>query len=395
MSRLAEPGVLRALGASIALIGLALLAAGALADPERAAFAYLVAYVFGLSLVLGSLFWVMIQHLTGAFWFIVLRGIAERIFRPLPLFALLFLPILASLHWLYSWTDPERISDPAVREDVMAKLAYLNPSFFGVRAGLYFAIWIVCAVGLRHWSSQQITRQIEASRTSRLAAYQRVLSGAGLPAAGFALYFAAVDWLMSLEPSWASSMFGVYVFAGTALGALSLLIVVTVWLDRRGTLGGMVTVSHYHALGKLLFTILVFWAYTSYFQYFLIWIANVPDEARWYVPRTEEAFMPLAIVLLIGHFVVPFFLLLSRELRRTPRALAAVAGWLLIMHYLDTYWIVIPALGPRAAPHWLDAAALAGVLGLFFVFGLAGARAETLAVAGDPRFERALHFETR
>ncbi len=365
----------------------------ALADPGRAAASYLVAYAYATSILLGSLFWVMIQHLAGAYGFVALRRMAEWIFAPLPLLALLFVPILWGLALLYPWAEPAGIAEAHVRELVAAKSAYLNRGFFTLRARLDFARWLAWGVLLGMLSSRQ-REGLDADAAHALVRRQRLVSAIGLPASAFALNFAAVDWLMSLDPAWSSSMFGVYVFAGSALSALAMLIVLTFFAERSGLLRGVVHVSHYHALGKLLLTLLVFWAYVGFFQYFILWIANLPEEVAWYVPRTLGPWWPLAAVLVVGHFALPFLALLSRDLKRRPAALAGVAGWLLAMHYLDVYWIVLPSMPQRPGPHWMDLNALVGMTALVLLGALARTVGQSAVARGDPRFARALRFET-
>lgn len=381
-------GITRGIGL-FALAGWAGLVLGAFLEPERTAFAYLAAWAFCLSLALGSLAFVMIHHLTGSTWFIALRRTAENAAATLPLLALLFLPILAALEVLYPWSEPASIASHHVRTAVAKIDGYLNVPFFLVRGGLYFAVFLSAAVLLRRWSLQQ-----EGGEGARLAARQKRLSAIVVPVFGIAVHFAAVDWLMSLDPAWESTVFGIYFFAGGAVGALALLGVAAFALQRAGRLQD-VSVSHRHALGKLLFTLLVFWGYIAFFQFFLIWIADEPAEAVWYVHRTEGAWLPVALLLPAGHFALPFFALLSRELKRRAGGLAAVSGWLLLMHYVDIYWIVLPShVETGWRPHWADLAALAGVAGVVLAYAIVRARGVPEAARGDPRFEASLRFKT-
>jgi hypothetical protein len=374
------------LGAALAAL---LIALGAWLDAERMAFAYLMAWSFGLSLALGSLLWIMIENVTGGDWFVTVRRLAERTAGLLPVFAALFLGVLAFLPALYPWAQPELALDPHMREVVQAKSPYFDRTFFVLRAVLYFAVWGATAHFLRRWSMVQ-----DDDASLALVTRQKQLSAGALPAVAFALHFAAVDWLMSLDPAWSSSIFGAYVFAGSALGALALLIVLVSALDARGVLSGVVHTSHYHALGKLLFTILVFWAYVAFFQYFLIWSANIPEEAAWYVERTQGAWRPVWVALMLGHFVVPFFLLLSRNLRRSRRRLPLVAGWLLAMHLLDVYWLVMPSQHGSAWPQGADVAAVLAMLSIT-IGVLAPVWADAPVPKSDPRLAAAVSFHTQ
>jgi len=377
-----------ALAAGVA--GLLLTAIGFAVDRDQAAFSYLAAFAFWIGIALGMLLFIMIHHAMNSSWFVVLRRPAEAIAATLPLFLLLFLPLLAGAGALYPWLAPGDAIPAALAAEIDRKRAYLNLPFFLGRGAAYFLIWIATSHLLRRWSIRQA-----AGDGVALARRQRVLSALMLPPVSFALTFAAFDWLMSLSPEWYSTVFGVYYFAGAALAALSLLAALAFLLQRAGGLAGAITVSHYHALGKLMLTFLIFWAYIAFVQLLLIWIADLPQEVQWYVVRTRGGWAVLAGVLVIGHFLLPLFALLMRPLTRRPAALAAIAGWLLLMHYVDVYWLVLPALhGEGVRPHWLDLAAWAGVGGIVFAYALRLLATAPLLPAGDPRLERSLSFIT-
>jgi len=372
-------------------VGLLGLVVCALADPQRTAFAYLAAWVFAWSAGLGVLLLAMIHHVTGSTWFVAVRRLAEESSLSLLPATAGFVPIALCLPLLYPWLRPGAL-DPAMSASVAAKAAYLNLPFFFVRASLYFGVWLGAALLLARWSRAQS----DAARAAPLARRQKQLSTALLPASALALTFASVDWIMSLEPTWASSIFGVYVFAGAAVAGVALLVVVAFLAQRAGALVEVPTVSHYHALGKLLHTFVIFWAYVAFMQFFVIWIANVPRETTWYVERLRGGWQVPAALLVVGHFVIPFLLLLSRPLKRDPARLAAVALWLLAMHFVDVYWMIVPARGATGfAPHLADAAALLAVCGFGVAFVLHRMERTVLVARGDPRFARALGFTTR
>ena len=374
----------------VGVVGAGLLAVAAAFDPRRVAFAYLCAWLYWLSIALGALLLVMIHHLTGSTWFIVLRRLAEALFAALVPLALLAVPLLFAPELLYPWTHPGDL-EPHLRELVAKKAAWLDLPFFGIRGLLYLAIWLASAVLLARWSAAQ-----DRGDGAPLAQRQKVFCAAALPATALALTFASFDWVMSLSPAWASSVFGVYVFAGAAIGGLAAIVLAAFFGERGGRLRDVVTVSHFHALGKLLFTFVVFWAYIAFFQFFIIWIANVPEETSWYVVRTRGGYGALGLILVVGQFLVPFFLLLSRARKRRPERLAAVAAWLLAMHYVDVYWLVIPAYPvPGWQPHWSDPVALVAT-GALAALGPLWWSGRTASVPrGDPRFERSLRFVTR
>jgi hypothetical protein len=346
-----EPGGHTALAAGLvlAVLGLLLLALGLLFDARQALMSYLAAYAAGLSIVLGALMLVMTCNITGARWFAAFRRPAEAIAASTPIFAVLFLPLALGLSRVYPWA-------PAAAGD---RRIWLNAPFFLVRAAIYFAVWIAVGLLLRRWSPGP-----GAWAAERVDGRTRALSAGGLPAVAFAFSFAAFDWLMSLSPAWFSTIYGVYVFAGGFLGALALLAVVGPRAGRAGSPGAAASADDYHKLGNLLLTFTVFWAYIAFSQFLIIWIADVPQEVAWYVPRLGDGWRWLALVVLVGQFALPFLVLLLRSVKRSPGKLAKVGAWLLVMHYLDVYWLVLPQLHPGGIhPHWLDLAALCAVGG--------------------------------
>jgi hypothetical protein len=357
------------------------------AEPRRFASAYLIAFVFVASLCVGALAWLMIQHLVGAVWSVAVRRLLENLTRPLPLLALLFLPIALNLSRLYPWADPARVH--ADRE-LARKAVWLNPVGFDARAAIDLAFWAVLA-GLL-W--QASTRQ-DRSGEPALAARMRATSAWGLVALGFTTSLAAFDWLMSLDAHWSSTIFGVYFWAGALVASLAALILLVLGLWALGVLRGVVTIEHLHDLGKLLFSFVVFWAYIAFSQYVLIWYANLPEEAQWYVTRRSGSWNTLSWSLLFGHFVVPFVLLLPRATKRDPFWLGFVAAWVLVFHYADLYWLIMPALRPEGVePDWLDGAV---VLTLAFTCGAIVARAcqaRPLVPTGDPRLAESIAFRS-
>lgn len=379
----------RGLAVSLVLgaAGLAGFLVGAVLDPARAYFSYLVAFEFATSIAVCSLLLVMIERLVSGVWFVTVRRPAEAVTAALPVLAVLFLPVAFGVRTLYPWTDLSALSDHA-RELVQRKTAYLNLPFFYVRAGFYFLAWIVLAERMRRWSLRQDVEPGE-----RLSALQRRWSAGGAIVLAFTLTFAAFDWLMSLEPTWYSTIYGVQIFAGGMVGALSLLALLVAKDADHGPLAGAVTPEHSSAIGKMLFTFVIFWAYASFSQLLIIWIGNLPDEVTWYVPRINGSWLWVGLALAVGHFAVPFFLLLSYHRKRRIDALARLGLWLLAMHYLEAYWIVMPQLRPLdATPHLLDAAAAAMVIG----FALAGSgwrtRTNAAMPVGDPELPASLEY---
>ncbi|MGB9605874.1 MAG: hypothetical protein ACP5U2_05715 [Bryobacteraceae bacterium] len=359
---------------------------GWIQQPARFAVAYLIAYLFFLTIALGGLFFVMVQHLSGAVWSLSSRRIAENVMGVLPAAALLFLPVALHLHHLYEWTHADVVAaDPALQ----AKQPYLNPAFFLARATVYLLLWAALARLLRGWSVSQ-DRQSPAAWSARKAIRW---SAVGLPLTVITVTVAAFDWVMSLEPHWYSTVFGIYVYSGGAVAFVAVLVLLLLGLRRIGLLAEQVHREHYHDYGKWLFGLLVFWAYIAFSQYMLIWYANLPEETQWFRARTQGGWLPWAVLLAAGHFLLPFFALVSRGAKRNLKWLAAVSAWMLAMHYLDLYWQISPAF-QRGGPawHWLDAATLLAVGSALALAFWRQLRNAPLVPVGDPRLPRSLEF---
>jgi hypothetical protein len=354
-------------------------------EPHRLALSYLSAFVFVASISVGALAWVMIHHLTGAVWSVVVRRLLENLTRPLPWIAVLFCPIALNLNKIYPWADGSRSTgDP----ELARKAAWLNPTFFTVRAAIYFAVWVLVSGLLIKWSARQ-------DLTSDPAEERRMkaTSAWGLALLGVTTSFAATDWLMSLDPHWTSTMFGVYFWAGSLVSSLAALVLLIVGFHGGGWLRDTISVDHLHDLGKLLFGFVIFWAYIAFCQYFLIWYADFPEEAHWYAARRIGIWNRVSWSLVFGHFVVPFVVLLFRGTRRSPFWLGVMTAWLLVFHYVDVYWLIMPASGSGTVkPHWLDGAL---VLTLAFSSGAIVAlacRARALVPIGDSRLAESISF---
>lgn len=370
-------------------LGLLGSAAGYFIAHEQFWQSYLIAYIFWIGVTLGSLAVLMVQHLSGGKWGLVARRVLEAGTRTLPLMAVLFIPIALNLETLYAWARPEAIDD----ELIQTKAAYLNESFFYLRAVGYFIIWGALTFFLNKWSREQDEQpaQMPGPADRRF----RVLSGPGLVLYVLTITLMSVDWVMSLDPHWYSTIFGVYLFAGSTVSILALLILLGIVFERRGPLAGVVTPEHYHDLGKLLFGFVVFWAYIAFSQFMLIWYGNIPEETVWYAHRLEHGWKPVTLALALGHFVLPFFYLLSRDVKRRRPLIAGASVWLLLVHYLDLYWLVMPAVAADGAfaPHWLDLVTLVAVAGILLgAFGWLARRPALVPVA-DPRLPESLSFE--
>ena len=372
----------------LGVLGLGATFAGAMTDPKQALVSYLVAFAYWAGLSVGGLFLVMIFNTAGARWTVVLRRAMESLASALPLFVLLFLPLALGMKNLYVWLEPGKLVGEA-KELVEYKHLWLNQGSFFLRAAIYFAIFVVLQHLLLSWSVKQ-----DSEGSAALTRSQRRLSTGGLPFLALAFTIAGVDWLMTLEPTFSSTIFGVYYFAGSFLGAICLLVVVTAFA--RGVPGAhanLITTHHWHNLGKLMLAFTCFWAYIAVSQYLLIWIANLPEEIPWYILRSQGPWTPVFVALGLSHFVLPFFLLLSRDLKLQPSKLVLVALWILAACWLDIYWLVVPAFKGEPHFHWTMLTATLGVGGAAVAFALFRARGKYSVPVGDPYLDDSLRYQ--
>ncbi len=350
--------------------------------------AYLVSYCYFLSLSLGALFFVSLQHVSRAGWSVVIRRLAELLAGNMPLMAILVLPILFGATTLYEWTHgPTSASGHA---DLLAgKRDYLNLPFFLVRIAIYFAVWT--------WLGRTfLARSVEQDASSDVDVTLRLARFSGLAIVLYALTvtFAAFDLIMSLTPHWYSTILGVYYFAGCMVGFLAVLTLLAMGLQARGLLVRAITREHYHDLGKLLFGFVFFWGYIAFSQYMLIWYANIPEETAWYLVRQQGPWVWVSLALLFGHFVLPFLGLLPRRVKRRRPTLAFWAAWALVMHWVDLYWLIAPTHSPDRLPFGVsEIGCFVGLSGLF-VAGLARVSSGVaLLPVRDPRLSESLEFE--
>ncbi len=438
----------------VGAIGLVVSLLGMTMDPKRFAFSYLFAFVVFLTVALGSIFFILINRMTSAGWSVTVRRTAEFFGAGLVAFPILFIPIWLSAGQLFPWWNgehggaehaslalvreakaaqhetpagqPEHGATPGQPADhgapseqgappehgagagghhsgqeaalhvahlqtLGSKTTFLNKPFFTVRALLYLAIWCGLGLGFLRISTRQDTTKdpqdtVTAQRFSPLATWLF----------GLTLTFSMVDWVMGLDPAWFSTIFGVYLFSCSAVAALAVLTFMVLSLEE-GPLKGMVNVEHFHDMGKLLFGFNGFWAYIGFSQYMLIWYAGLPEETTWYHARgmgaAEGSWRLISVGLMAAHFVIPFFMLISRHAKRNLGVLKMGTVWLFAIHVIDIYWFVLPNFSKEIAPHWLDLTCLLGVGGAYLaaVFYFMGKH--QLVPVGDPRLPRALAFE--
>ncbi len=306
---------------------------------------YLVAYLFWLGITLGCLALLMVQHLTGGNWALVIRRILEAGSRTLPLMAIAALPLLIGMKTLYVWARPGQ-TDPLI----VSKHLYLNPQFFTARMIVYFLIWFLLAYQMNKWSRIEDEVGGDISLWSRMEG----LSGIGLVMYGFTVTFASIDWVMSLEPRWYSTIYGMIFMTGQALAAFAFAITILIWLSGREPLSSVVRPSHLQDLGSFLLAFVMLWTYMEFSQYLIIWGGNLSGEIPWYIRRMQGAWGRIGVLLVVLNFALPFFLLLFRHVKRRTRSLLIVAALVLLMRLVDMYWMVLPAFGGGNARLTLD-----------------------------------------
>jgi hypothetical protein len=350
-----------------------------------------VAFVFWAGIAVGALIINMAFQAGKAKWYVVVRRVLETIPLSSAVLLLLAVPVLVGMSHLFPWMHPSAL-EGELRHLAEHRRPYLNAPFFVVRTILYFAIWIVVSYLLHRWSTRQDTE-----RGLKLTLKQRRLGAGALPFVGLAMTFAAFDWQMSLDLHLFSTIFGLYYFAGSFLAAFAVLVLAVTASRAEGLPGALMNGNHYHSLGKWLLAFVSFWGYIAFSQYLLIWIANLPEEVPWYIARNKTAWLPVGVFLVVFHFVVPFFALLSRDLKRNPRTLSFAAAWILVVHYVDVYWVMMPALRHDAergvSPHWTDLTALVGVGAAALAFVLWRLRGRAAIPVGDPHLEESLRYE--
>lgn len=370
-----------ALAVGVAGLGLSVL--GGLANPDQFFHSYLIGYLFWVGIALGCLPLMMIHHLTGGAWGLVIRRTLEAGTRTLPLMIALFLPLLFGLRFLYEWARPEAV---AADELLQHKSPYLNATFWTIRSAVYFAIWAGLAFRFNSWSREQ-----DRTGDVALARKMQVLSGPGIVFYFLAITFAAIDWVMSLDAHWYSSIFGPLVAAGQALNALAFAIVALSLLSRYQPIAGVMRPDIFHDLGKLLLAFVMVWAYFSFSQFLITWAGNLPEEIRWYLEHSHGGWMALGLAIIVLHFFVPFFLLLSRDLKRSASVLAAVACGIIFMRFVEIFWTVAPLLHPQGLTvHWLDLAAPAAIGGLWLWVFLRQLQSQPLLPLNDPYMKESL-----
>jgi len=370
----------------VALLGLAACAAGFALDRAQFFRSYLVSFCFAVTILLGGMFFVMVQYLTGSAWSITVRRFMETLIAGMPVAVLLFIPVALGVNELYEWTHADVIAREAV---VRAKAGYLNQGFFSFRGLAYITLWSIWALAIYGQSTKQ-DRERSAAQMNACSRW----SAPGLLLVTLTGTLASFDWIMSLDPKWYSTIFGLYCLSGGALAFFGVLTLIALGMRRAGVLANSITSEHYHDLGKWMFALTVFWAYIAFSQYLLIWYANLPEETIFYRMRMAGSWKWISAVILFCRFILPFVVLIFRASKRNLTVLGIAAGWVVAMHFIDMYWLIMPVFSKSGvAPSWMDLGTLVGVIGVFgYAFWLR-LRKRALVPVGDLRFEQGLNFE--
>jgi hypothetical protein len=368
---------------AVGIGGALLCLAGLFTSPFQFYRSYLWAYLYVVALSVGPLAWLMLQYLTGGNWGVVIRRPCEAAARTLPLVALMFLPILVGIPNLYDWSHAAKVlADPALQH----KHPYLNVPFFLIRTAIYFGGWILLSTLFNRWAARE-----DSEGHAAVHGKMSSLAAPGLIFWGLSVTFMSIDWVLSLQPEWFSTMFGLLFMASQGLTSMAFLITLMVFLSRRQPMSEVLTPRHLHDLGKFLLALVMVWAYFSFSQFLIIWAGNLPEEIPWYMTRLHGGWQYVALLLVFGHFALPFALLLSRDLKRNFKLLAGIAIFILCMRLVDLYWLVAPDFRKDSfGLSWMDFTAPLGLLGIWLAYFLFQLEKRPLMPINNPNLEEAL-----
>ncbi|HVS30924.1 MAG TPA: hypothetical protein VMS98_05665 [Thermoanaerobaculia bacterium] len=366
----------------LGIVGLIACGIGWVLDAREFYRAWLPSYIFWFEIVAGSLAVLMLQYVTGGEWGVMIRRPLGAAARTIPLFLVLGVPIAIGLPHVYSWAAPEAAGDHLLH----AKHAYLNVPFWIGRAIFYFAVWTFLA-----WRIRVLSLRFYEDRSPDTELSRRKWSAAGLLIIVLTLTFASIDWIMSLEPKWYSSMFGISFTVGCGLSAFAYVTFLLTQLARTKAMAGILRPSHLRDLGNLMLAFTMLWAYTAFSQFLLIWYANLKEEVPYYLKRQHGVWGVMAAALVIFHFFLPFFMLLMREIKDRPNTIAVVTVILLAMRYVEIYWLIAPAhFGEQFYFSWMSLAALVGIAGVWFWFFVQQLKGQTIVPIHETWVEEAI-----
>jgi len=382
------------LPSSISKIGMTLLAVGVIlgvaaffVDHSRAVYNYLIAFTFMISVGVGALFLIALEYIVGADWSVPIRRVVEFFAATIPLLAILVIPLLLNVGELFHWSHPEAVAEDKI---LNAKAPYLNVTFFIVRVFVLIGLW-----SLFYFFFVRNSKKQDTSKDQKLTTINIRLSAIFIPIFALTITISAIDWLMSVEPHWFSTIIGVYFFSGTVIAALAAVTLATVLLKENGYLHPAMTNDHLYSLGALMFAFVNFWGYIAFSQYMLIWYADLPEETFWFMQKWEGSWAIFSIGLIIIKFLVPYIVLVSQPSKMDPKKLKFIAVWLLFAHFYDLFWFVMPEMEQLSGGYsfsWIDLVfPIAAVRLIILVFNMK-AKKENLIPIGDPKLQRGLDF---
>lgn len=379
------PSRLQSIGLLLTVLGIVIVLAGYLINPDRMAFNNIIGLTFIISIAVGALFFVAIEYLSGAVWSTPFRRITEIVSSFVIIVPLFVIPLLLNVHSVFHWTHPEAVNADKI---LSAKAPYLNVNFFIIRVIAFIAIWMLFQYLITKNSKIQ-----DSSKDQTLTSRNIKLSAIFIPFFALTISFTGIDWLMSLEPHWFSTIFGIYYFSGTVLAALATVTFIAVKLNENGFLVKGLIADHYYSLGALLFAFINFWAYIAFSQFLLIWYANLPEETFWFLQRWEGSWVLWTIGLMIVHFIVPYFGLLSQPSKMDPKKLKFFSLWILAAHYYDLYFLVMPNYSKSGvALSWYEIGFPVLTVGLMIILFINKSKKENLVPIGDPKLKRGIDF---
>jgi hypothetical protein len=380
----------KSLPASIDTLGFTFLGAGVLLviaafvlQPVRASFDAVILYLFMVSIAVGAIFLLALEYITGSVWSVPMRRVPEFLAGLSPFLVILVLPLFLHMHDLFHWSHPEAVKADAI---LTGKSAYLNTTFFTLRTVAFLAIWITFAMAfIRNSTRQDVTRDATLTRANVR------LSAVFIPLFAITLTFTAIDWAMSLEAHWFSTIYGVYFFSGTILAALAATTLIVVLMHENGYLPGL-RKDHFYSLGALMFGFVNFWAYIAFSQFLLVWYANLPEETYWFMARWANGWQIVSVLLIVVQFVVPYIILLPQESKMDLRKLKIMAIWLLAARLLDTFWLVMPTHSPTLSLSWVEIGFPLVGIGMVMLLVSWKSKRYNLVPIGDPKLQRGLDF---
>lgn len=381
------PSSISKIGMTLLVVGIVLGVAAFFVDHTRAVYNYLIAFTFMISIGVGALFLIALEYLVGADWSVPIRRVVEFFAAIIPLLAILVIPLLLNVGELFHWSHAEAVADDVI---LQSKAPYLNVPFFIIRVFVLIGLW-----SLFYFFFIRNSKKQDSTRDQKLTKINIRLSAIFIPVFAFTITISAIDWLMSVEPHWFSTIIGVYFFAGTVIASLAAVTLATVLLKENGYLHPAMTNDHLYSLGALMFAFVNFWGYIAFSQYMLIWYADLPEETFWFMQKWEGSWAIISIGLIVIQFLVPYIVLVSHPAKMDPKKLKFIAVWLMFAHYYDLFWLVMPEMEQLSGGYsfsWIDLVFPIAVVGLLILVFNMKAKKENLIPIGDPKLQRGLDF---